>query len=124
LVDEDIDYENISGNAIVKVDYDPNDSVTAGFREDGYAFVYRSVWFTNWDGMEVSARLDSGDFLLAGFWENWQTSGANGMPVIVHGASDADGLQDTVLIGIDPTFRGHPENTFRIVGNAIFSGLD
>jgi len=120
----DVDYGYISGNAIVRIDYDPDDSVAAGFREDGYAFVYRSVWFTDWDGMDVSARLDGGDFLVSGFWENWQTSGANGMPVIVHSENGDGGLQDTVLIGIDPTFRGHPENTFRIVGNAIFSGLD
>jgi len=120
----DVDYGYISGNAIVKVDYNPDDSVAAGFLPDGYAFVYRSVWFTDWDDMEVSARLDTGEFLVSGFWEDWQISGASGMPVIVHGESDGEGLQDTVLIGIDPTFRGHPENTFRIVGNAIFSGLD
>ena len=119
-----VTYDCTDGNAIVKVDYDPDDSVAAGFLEDGYAFVYRSVWFTDWDGMEISASLDSGDFLVSGFWENWQTSGANGMPIIVHGESGEEGLQDTVLIGCDPTFRGHPENTFRIVGNAIYTGLD
>ena len=117
----DVDYGYISGNAIVQVDYDPDDSVAAGFLEDGYAFVYRSVWFTDWGDMEVSARLDSGEFLVSGFWEDWQTSGANGMPVIVHGA---DGEADVTLIGIDNTFRGHPENTFRILGNAIYNGLE
>jgi len=117
----DVAYGYISGNAIVNVDYDPDDSVAAGFREDGYAFVYRSVWFTDWPGMEVSASLDSGDFLVSGFWADWQTSGANGMPVIVHAASDS---ADVTLIGIDPTFRGHPENTFRIVANAIYNGLE
>jgi hypothetical protein len=29
-----------------------------------------------------------------------------------------------MLIGINNTFRGHPENTFRILGNAIYTGLD
>lgn len=120
----DVTYGYISGNAIVNVDYDPNDSVATGFREDGYAFVYRSVWFTDWDDMEVSARLDTGDFLVSGFWEDWQISGANGMPIVVHGESGDDGIQDTVLIGCDSTFRGHPENTFRLVGNGIFSGID
>ena len=120
----DVDYEYVSGNAIVKVDYNPDDSVAAGFPADGYAFVYFPVWFTDWDGMDVSARLDSGDFLLSGFWEDWQTSGANGMPVIVHDEDDDEGFQDTVLIGIDATFRGHPENTFRILGNAIYTCLD
>lgn len=119
-----VDYGYISGNAVVKVDFNPDDSVAAGFLEEGYAFVYRSVWFTDYDGMAVSASLDSGDFLLSGFWEDWQTSGANGMPVIVHGENGDEGLQDMVLIGIDSTFRGHPENTFRIVGNAIYTGLD
>jgi hypothetical protein len=120
----EVDYGYISGNAIVKVDFDPDDSIAAGFLEKGYAFVYRSVWFTEWDGLDVSALLDGGDFLVSGFWEDWQASGANGMPIIVHGENGEEGAQDTVLIGIDPTFRGHPENTFRIVGNAIYSGLD
>jgi len=117
----EVEYGYIPGNAIVNVDYDPNDSVAAGFREDGYAFVYRSVWFTDWNDMNVSARMDSGDFLLSGFWEDWEISGANGQPVIVHQTTDT---QDVTLIGIDVTFRGHPENTFRIVGNAIYDGLE
>ena len=47
---------------------------------------------------------------------------ANG--IFVHGEKGEERVQDTVLIGIDATFHGHPENTFRIVGNAIFTGLD
>ena len=117
----DVDYGYIPGNAIVNVDYDPDDSVAAGFREDGFAFVYRSVWFTAWPDMEVSARFDSEEELLAGFWLDWQTSGANGMPVVVH---DSDEEADVTLIGVDSTFRGHPENTFRLLGNAIYNGLD
>jgi hypothetical protein len=42
--------------------------------------------------------------------------------VVIYRANGA--LQDTALIGFDPTFRGHPENMFRIVANAIYSGLD
>ena len=103
------------------MDYDPDDSVAAGFREEGYAFVYRSVWFIDEDDMEVSASIANGDFLVSGFWEDWQTSGADGMPVILH---EADGQADVTLIGINNTFRGHPEDTFRILGNAIFNGLD
>ena len=119
-----VDYGYISGNAILQVEYDPDDSVAAGFREDGYAFVYRSTWFTDWpEDMEVSARIDSDSdtFLVSGFWEDWQTSGANGQPVILH---EADGDADVTLIGINNTFRGHPEDTFRILGNAIYNGLD
>jgi hypothetical protein len=116
-----VDYGYISGNAILEIDYDPDDPITAGFLEDGYAFVYRSTWFTDWGDMEVSATIDNGDFLVSGFWESWQTSGANGAPVILH---DTDGEADVILIGINNTFRGHPEDTFRILGNAIFTGLD
>lgn len=117
----DVDYGYIDGNAILKINYDPDDSVGAGFKEDGYAFVYRSVWFTDWTGLDVSAQIDHSDFLVSGFWLDWQTSGAEGMPIIVHGSS---GDSDVVLIGMDPTFRGHPENTFRLLGNAIYSGLE
>jgi len=117
----DVDYGYISGNAILKINYDPDDSVSAGFQEEGYAFVYRSVWFTDWPGLEVSATIDNDEFLVSGFWEDWQTSGANGMPIIVHGSN---GNSDVMLIGMDATFRGHPENTFRLLGNAIYSGLE
>ncbi len=118
----DVDYESLSANAIVSVDYDLDDPVAAGFREDGYAFVYFPVWFTSLGpDMEVAARMDGGDFLVSGFWPDWQTSGANGMPIIVHGASDS---RDVTLIGIDPAFRGHPEDAFRILANAIYNGLD
>jgi hypothetical protein len=46
------------------------------------------------------------------------------MPIVVHGENGAEGLQDSILIGFDPTFRGHPEDSFRMVGNAIYTGLD
>ena len=119
----DVAYEYVSGNAIVNIDYDPKDSVAAGFRADGFAFVYYPGWFSDLDSaVKVSASIDSGeDFLVSGFWPEWQTSGANGKPVIVH---QTDDLRDVTLIGIDATFRGHPENTFRIVGNAIYDGLE
>jgi hypothetical protein len=61
------------------------------------------------------------DFLVSGFWVDWQNSGAKGMPIVVHGA---DGDSDLTLIGFDATFRGHPEDSFRILGNAIYNGLD
>lgn len=118
----DVTYGFTPGNGIVKIDYESMDALAAGFPEQGYAFVYRSVWFTSWsEDMQVAARINSDDFLVSGYWEDWQTSGANGMPVILH---DSDGIADVTLIGINNTFRTHPEDTFRILGNAIYSGLD
>ena len=108
-------------DAILKIDYDPTGGVAAGFRENGYAYVLGAMWFTSVDGASVSASIAGDDFLVAGYWPEWQTSGANGKPVIL---SKDSGAQDTALIVIDATFRAHPKNTFRLVGNAIFSGLD
>ena len=122
----DVDYEILTSfNAIVKLDYTPRDSIAAGFSQEDYAFVYYPLWFTRLgDGVQNSAQYYDGDFLISGFWTNWPISGAKGMPVIVHGSNGDEGIQDYTLIGIDATFRGHPENSFRIVGNAIYNGLD
>ena len=119
----DVAYTTVEGNAIVNVDYNPTDSVTAGFAKDGFAFVYSPGWFSSLGkNVKVSAAMDPGaDFLVSGFWPDWKASGANGQPVIVHQTSDQ---RDVTLIGIDATFRGHPENAFRIVGNAIYDGLE
>jgi hypothetical protein len=116
-----VDYGYISGNAIISVDYAADDPLATGFSAEDYAFVYRSTWFTDWDGMEVTATVGDGDFLVAGFWEDWQISGAAGMPIVLH---DDFGDAAVTLIGLDSTFRGHPENTFRLLGNALLNGLD
>jgi len=118
----DVDYDAESGNAIVDVAYSGTDSVAGGFPDEDYAFVYTPAWFTRLGTSVVtSARFSDGDFIVSGFWPFWQDSGAAGSPVVVHGSN---GDSDTTLIGLDVTFRGHPENTFRILGNAIYNGLD
>jgi hypothetical protein len=119
----DFDIEFPPGNSIVHVDYNPADSVAAGFGEQGYVFVNYAAFFKDLgEGVEVTARIqDRPDFLVSGFWPDWQTSGANGAPVVIHGGQ---GTQDVTLIGFDPTFRAHPEDSFRMVANAIYSGLD
>jgi len=112
-------------DAIIKLKYVPTDTVAGGFRESDYAYVLGGLWFTALPANAIiTAKIAEGNFLAAGFWPDWQTSDAAGMPVIVHSESGEGGIQDTTLIGIDSTFRGHPENTFRLIGNAIFSGLD
>jgi hypothetical protein len=118
----DVDYDNESGNAIVDVEYSATDSVAGGFLDEDYAFVYSPAWFTRLGaGVVSSAEFIGGDFIVSGFWPFWQDSGAEGEPVVVH---RADGDSDTTLIGLDVTFRGHPENTFRLLANAIYEGLD
>jgi hypothetical protein len=118
----DVAYDNESGNAIVDVAYSATDSVAGGFLDNDYAFVYTPAWFTSLGaGVVSSAAFSDGDFIVSGFWPAGLLSGAAGSPVVVHGS---DGDSDTTLIGLDVTFRGHPENTFRILGNAIYNGLD
>ena len=115
-------YSGMAGSALVEVDFDPDDTVAAGYADNGSAFMNNSVWFnTVGAGTEVSASLASDDFVISGYWPGWSTSGAEGMPIVVHASS---GDQDTVLIGFDPTFRGMPEDSFRMVANAIHSGLN
>jgi len=120
----DVDYlsESSSNNAIVKVNYNSYDGVAGGFPDNDYAFVYGPAWFTRLGaGVVTSAEFETGDFVVSGYWVGWQGSGAAGQPVVVHGSN---GDSDTTLFGIDTTFRGHPENSFRLLGNAIYSGLE
>jgi hypothetical protein len=118
----DAAYTSASGNAIVSLNFDSTNTISTGFFNQDYAFVYSPVWFDAL-GAEVStsAELSADDFLVSGYWPGWKTSGAAGMPVIIHRESSST---DITLFGIDVTFRGHPLNTFRLLGNAIFSGLD
>jgi hypothetical protein len=119
----EVGYQTGPGNSIVRIDFEPSTPVAAGFPADGYAFVNTPLWFSGvGDGVEVAARFDPGPaFLVSGYWPGWGTSGAEGQPVVVYGA---DGQQDVTLIGLDPTFRGHPEDALRLLANAIYSGLE
>ena len=73
-------------------------------------------------GVEVASRLDPGpEFLVSGYWPGWPSSGAAGQALVVH---NTVGAQDAVLLGLDPTFRAHPEDTVRLLANAIYSGLE
>ena len=118
----DVDYAYDSGNAIVEVTFDQADAVAGGFPANDYAFVYTPAWFTRLgDDVISSAQLSNPDFLASGYWPEWEISGAAGEHVAVH---YSEGNSDTTLIGLDVTFRGHPENTFRLLANALLQGLD
>jgi hypothetical protein len=121
---------NGDADAILKISYDPIRSISTGFREDGYGYVLGAIWFKDRDpddgiddfaDVSVCASIQTDDFLEAGYWPDWQ--GLNGIekPTIVHRKNEG---QDITLIGLEATFRGHPKNTFRLVGNALFNGLD
>ncbi|HEX6254297.1 MAG TPA: M14 family zinc carboxypeptidase [Euzebyales bacterium] len=117
----DAEFDNGDGNAIVEVDYTDN-GAAGGYPDDDVAFVFTPAWFTSLGpDVDVAATLGADDFLISGYWPGWEVSGAAGRPIVVSGdAGDAD----VTLIGLDATFRGHPENAFRLLGNGIFEGLD
>jgi hypothetical protein len=121
LLTFDYDYYS-SQNAVVIVDCDEGDPVAAGFGPQGYGFVNGPVVFHDLgEGVLAPVTLADPDFVLSGYWANWWTTGVGGLPVVIR--QDL-GAQDTTLIGLDPIFRGHPEDSFRFVANAIYSGLD
>ena len=94
---------------------------SAGFGNPGYAFVYTPVWFNELglgEDVEISARLVEVDFLVSGYWPGWGESDSAGNPEVIHSPTSGSGT--ATLIGLDITFRGYPENTFRLLGNAIF----
>lgn len=106
-------------NGIIRVRYKPTDPVTAQYPEDDYAFVYGPVWLTRvGSGVEVCAEISAGEFFVSGMWYRWRESGAAGRPIIVRGVSGRGSI--VVAMGTQPAFRAHPENTFRILANAIY----
>ena len=119
----DVDYQTGPGNSIVRLAFEPDTPVAAGFPAGGYAFVNTPLWFSSVGaGVEVAARFDPGaDLFVSGYWPGWESSGAGEQPIVVHGRA---GERDAVLIGLDPTFRGHPEDALRLLANAIYSGLE
>lgn len=109
-------------DAIAKINYDPMNTISSAFKENGYGYIYGAFWFNTIPaGAVASAWIADGDFMVAGTWHGWDTDDAANKPVVVY---VDNGVQDISLIGIDATFRGHPKNTFRLIGNAVFSSID
>jgi hypothetical protein len=118
----DASFAQNDGNAIVKIDYTAGDTLAAGFPSHGRAFAFTPVWFTTLgSNVQVTGYYAADEFVISGFWPNWPASGAAGLPAIVH---TAIGNSDISVLGIDVTFRGHPEDSSRLLGNAIFDAQE
>lgn len=121
----DVTTDGVYGNGIARIDLVSGHPLNAGFSENEYAFIYNPVWFTSVGyGVEVAARFDASELLVSGYLPDWQTSPAAGQSVMVFAENPTDPNQDTTLIGFDTTFRGHPKQAFKFIGNAIYGGLD
>ncbi|MCP4346152.1 MAG: hypothetical protein GY795_11585 [Desulfobacterales bacterium] len=115
-------YQAEGPDCILNIDYVTGDPLAAGFREDSHAMAIGLTYFTDIpENAKTTASVDSGDFLVSGFWPGWQDSGAKGMPIIVH---ETTGSRDVTLMGINPVFRGYPKNTYRLLANAIYNSLE
>lgn len=105
-----------SGNGVARVNYDPLDSVTAYYPEDGYAFVYRPYLFEDLGpDVKVAASLASEDMFLAGYWPD--NEDAEGYPIIIHGTC-GDG--EVTLIGTPCDRRALSEVMYRLLANSIY----
>jgi len=104
-------------NGIVRLNYAPTDPIAAYYPEESYAYAFFPVWFEVPVGSNVNtvASYASDDMLLAGWWPNNEL--AEGYGAVIRGTYNGGNI---ILSGIEPTFRGHTEFTFRLVANAIF----
>lgn len=108
-------------DSAIRVDYNTSSPVGSGFGPHGYGFANGTRTYSGLGAdVEIAAAIQNGEFLVSGYWPNWQASGAAGQPVVITWSS---GPQFVTLIGLDPIFRAHPEDSFRLVANAIYSGL-
>ena len=108
-------------DSAIRVDYNTIDPVGSGFGPEGYDFANSPRTFGSLGAdVQIAAKIHDPDFPVSGYWPNWQTSGAASQLIVIRWES---GTQDVTLIGLDPIFRGHPEDSFRIVANAIYSAL-
>jgi hypothetical protein len=109
-------------NGVVAVNYSQGDPAAAGYPAASHGFVYGPVWFTVWEPAAlVGASYAPGAFFVSGYWPNWDTGGAAGMPALLH---KSNGASEVTAMGLDPTFRAHPEHTFRLLSNAIYNGMN
>ncbi|MDJ0782283.1 MAG: M14 family zinc carboxypeptidase [Desulfosarcinaceae bacterium] len=121
----DLAFDSLAGNGIANVDLAQGHRLTSGFQRDDHVFIYNPYWYPSVGAaFEVLASLDGDTMLVSGYVPEWQDSPAAGQPIMVFGDNVDDAQQDIVLMGFDPAFRGHPRNSFKLIGNAIFSGLD
>jgi glutamine amidotransferase-like uncharacterized protein len=102
-------------NGIVRLDYDPNDPIAAYYPNDNCAYAFFPVWFQAKKNVKTVASYASDNLLLAGWWPHNEL--AEGYGAIIRGRY---GEGNVILSGIEPTFRGHTEFTFRLLANAIF----
>lgn len=109
-----LSYAKGNGNGIVNVNYNGDSTITGSYSQKGTAFIYSPLYFKNFDSdTKVLANYDKDNLFMAGFWPPSEREGFNGSPAIVKN-------DKAVLFGIDPVFRAHIKDSFRMFSNAIY----
>lgn len=101
-------------NAIVNVDYDQSNAITGSYEQSGTGFVYGPLYFSAY-GDDTKVLVNYGkDVFFAGYWLSKDRTEFSGKAAVVK--------NDTaVLFGLDPIFRAHIKDSFRMVANSIFN---
>jgi hypothetical protein len=108
-------------NAIVEVLFELDDPLTSTYRERDTVYAYEPVWFTEYpDTTYVVASLPEEDFYMAGFWAEPEAAAGHAVVIRDIVLRDDEVANGVVLMGIHPTFRAHPQKTFRLLANAIY----
>jgi len=108
-------------NGIVEVLFELDDPLASTYRERDTVYVYEPIWFTKYpDTAYVVASLPEEDFYMAGFWAKPEAAAGHAVVIRDIVLRDDEVANGVVLMGINPTFRAHPQKTFRLLANAIY----
>ena len=108
-------------NAIVEVLFELDDPLASTYRERDTVYAYEPVWFTEYpDTTYVVASLPEEDFYMAGFWAEPEAAAGHAVVLRDIVLRDDEVANGVVLMGIHPTFRAHPQKTFRLLANAVY----
>jgi hypothetical protein len=109
------------GNAIVEVLFELDDPLASTYRERDTVYAYEPIWFTEYpDTSYVVASLPEEDFYMAGFWAEPEAAAGHAVVLRDTVLRDDEVANGVVLMGIHPSFRAHPQKTFRLLANAVY----
>jgi hypothetical protein len=109
-------------NAIVEVLFELDDPLASTYRERDTVYAYEPIWFTKYPKTaHVVASLPEEDFYMAGFWAKPEAAAGHAVVIRDIVLRDDEVANGVVLMGIHPTFRAHPQKTFRLLANAVYS---
>jgi len=108
-------------NGILEVLFELDDPLASTYRERDTVYAYEPVWFTEYpDTAYVVASLPEEYFYMAGFWAEPEAAGGHAVVIRDIVLRDDEVVNGVVLFGIHPTFRAHPQKTFRLLANAVY----